>query len=190
MLAPHSWSTCTWSGLPLRRWTTICGNRLWAGSRRPAVTPARRVLQESGVVEPGGEVARMRGRVNACGPRVGVPEKLLDHREPNAAAWRSDRIRTVEHECACDMASRKAYPLDVVVACRPQHDRRGAQGQTLRRSERTRSVTLLPSRRFKDTPTLTNVHRPGQFEAARADQDHPFRHSPLGASRVDHHVQV
>jgi hypothetical protein len=31
MLAPQSWLTRTWAGLPLRRWTLICGNRLWAG---------------------------------------------------------------------------------------------------------------------------------------------------------------
>lgn len=39
-----------------------------ASSGRPAVTPARRVLQESGVVEPGGEVARMRSRVKLRHP--------------------------------------------------------------------------------------------------------------------------
>src|SRR5512140_3650336 len=31
MLAPQSWLTRTWAGLPLRRWTLICGNRSWAG---------------------------------------------------------------------------------------------------------------------------------------------------------------
>src|SRR6516162_9869196 len=28
--APQSWLTRTLSGLPRRRWTLICGNRLWA----------------------------------------------------------------------------------------------------------------------------------------------------------------
>src|SRR5499425_3177956 len=31
MLAPHGWLSRTWAGVPRRRWTLICGNRLWAG---------------------------------------------------------------------------------------------------------------------------------------------------------------
>src|SRR5215467_1552077 len=30
-LAPQSWLMRTWFGLPRKRWTLICGNRLWAG---------------------------------------------------------------------------------------------------------------------------------------------------------------